>query len=100
MCLCSTCCAPCLRRSEEGVGSSGAEFTGELLYGCWESNLGPLEEQPVHLLPESSPQSPTSCFLNSGYKPKIKKKGESTFVLTIWETLRMIDLGPGRWLSG
>jgi hypothetical protein len=35
----------------EGVVSSGAGFLGscELPYGCWELNLGPLEEQHLFI---------------------------------------------------
>ena len=31
---------------------AGVTDSGELLCGCWESNLDPLEEQPVFLTPE------------------------------------------------
>lgn len=34
----------------------------ELLYGCWKSNLGLQEEQPVFLIDESSLQSLSHCF--------------------------------------
>ena len=42
----------------EGVRSSGARVTDrcELSCGCWELNPGPLEEQPVLLTTELSPQ--------------------------------------------
>jgi E3 ubiquitin-protein ligase NEDD4 len=38
-----------LEEAEEGVGSLGTEVTDsfELPCGCWESNPGPPEEQPV-----------------------------------------------------
>ena len=46
--LACTACAPyvCLVPSEDRVRLSGIGVTedGEPLYGCWESNLGPLEE--------------------------------------------------------
>lgn len=49
----------CWRRSEEGVGSPvGTAVLGrwESPYGCWESNLGPLQEQQVlFLTAEPSP---------------------------------------------
>ena len=40
----------------EGVGSPGIGVTDscELSCGCWELNLGPLEEQPVLLTIEPS----------------------------------------------
>ena len=44
------------QRSEESVRSSGTGATDscEPPYGCWELNLGPLEEQPVLLADELS----------------------------------------------
>ena len=48
------------RRPEERVRSQGTRVTGgcELPCGCWELNLGPLEEQPVFLTSEPSLQAP------------------------------------------
>lgn len=42
-------CAWHLQKAEEDIGSSGNGVRGscELPCECWESNLGPLEEQPV-----------------------------------------------------
>jgi hypothetical protein len=37
--------------------------SSELLYGCWESNLDPLEEEPVLLTAEPSVQ-PHSLIIN------------------------------------
>jgi hypothetical protein len=39
----------CLQRPEEGVGHPGPGVTDgcELPGGFWETNLGPLEEEPV-----------------------------------------------------
>ena len=53
VCLCTA-----LRRPEEGVRSSRAGVTDscELPSGCWELNLGPLEDQPGFLTTEPSPQ--------------------------------------------
>jgi hypothetical protein len=50
----------CLLRPEENVGASETEVIDdcELPCGCWELNLGLLEEQPVLLSTESSPQTP------------------------------------------
>ena len=47
----------CLCRSEEGIGFPGTGVADgcEPLCGCWESNLGPLEEQQVLLTTELSP---------------------------------------------
>ena len=44
-----------------GIGALELEFTDscELPRGCWELNLGPLEEQSVLLTPEPSLQP---CF--------------------------------------
>jgi len=39
----------------ECIGSSGVTDSYELPCGCWELNLGPLEEQPVLLTTEPSP---------------------------------------------
>ena len=52
-----------LRRPEEGVGSPGTGITDgcEPPCGCWESNPGPLEEQPV-LLPTADLSSPILAF--------------------------------------
>ena len=54
MCLC------------EGARSSWTRVTNscELPYGCWELNLGPLEEQPVLFLIELSLQPPGTVFLH------------------------------------
>ena len=44
----------CQRKSEDGVKYPGTGVTDgcEPLYGCWESNLGPLKEQPLLLTSE------------------------------------------------
>lgn len=44
-------CVLCPQREEQGISSSenGVTNTWELQYGCWELNLGPLEEPPVLL---------------------------------------------------
>ena len=49
----------CPWRPEEDVRSSGIGVTDgdELPCGCWESNLDPLEEQPVLLTIEPSLQT-------------------------------------------
>jgi hypothetical protein len=49
LCLCTT-------ELEEGIESPGTGFTDgcEPSFGCWELNLGPLEEQPVSLTTELS----------------------------------------------
>lgn len=52
-------CAWCLSRPEEDVRSLGAAVTDdgcELSQGCWESNSGLLEEQPVLATVETSLQ--------------------------------------------
>lgn len=50
VCLC-TICMQCPWTSEDGVRSPGTGFTGgcELSCGCWDPNLGPLQEQQVVL---------------------------------------------------
>ena len=47
-----------LLESREDIRSPGTEVTDghELPSGCWELNLDPLEEQPVHLTAEPSLQ--------------------------------------------
>jgi hypothetical protein len=55
VCLCSVCMQG-LWRLIEGVGFHGIGVADscELPCGCWELNLGPLEEQPVFLTSEPS----------------------------------------------
>ena len=68
-CFAPTCmlayhvCAWCPWRLGKGIGSSttGVTDSCEPSCGCWESNLGPLEKQPV-LLAAVSP-GPPLCFL-------------------------------------
>jgi hypothetical protein len=52
------------QKSEVGIGSSGTGIIDgyELLCGCWELNLGPLEEQQMLLTAETSIQSSVFCF--------------------------------------
>lgn len=49
---------------EEGIGSSGTGVGDncDLPYGCWESKLGPVEEQQLLLTAEPSLQSFNSNF--------------------------------------
>ena len=60
-------CAWGRQEPEKGVGSLGSRVTAgcELSCGCWESNLGPLEKQPVCSSTEPSlqPQSWAFCVL-------------------------------------
>lgn len=55
-----TPCVQCLKRPEESVGSLGTEVIGscEPPFGCWDSNLGPVQKQPVLLFDDHlcSPQ--------------------------------------------
>jgi len=55
-----------LQKSEEGVRSTGTGVTGSCEY--WESNSGPLEEQPVFLTAEPSLQLQTS-LLDGSFSP-------------------------------
>ena len=49
--------------SVEGVWSPGTRVTDcEPPYGCWESNLGPLQEQQVRLIGESSSLQPLILY--------------------------------------
>ena len=65
-CLCACMCV-CVRVSDTGVTD-----TCELSCGCWELNLGPLEEQSEELLTtESSLQSPTYAFCRDIVHPII-----------------------------
>lgn len=63
-CLISMCatCVPGSQSLREGVGSPRFRFTDddEPPYGCWESNLCPLQEQQI-LTAEPSLQ-PSTCF--------------------------------------
>jgi hypothetical protein len=56
LCIGVFCLHECmyLQRAEEGIRSpgTGVVYSCELPDGCWELNLGPLEEQPVILTPE------------------------------------------------
>ena len=54
-------CMQCSQRSEEDASSPETGVTDE--YGYWESNLGPLEEQPTLLTTEPSLQ-PSSYLWN------------------------------------
>lgn len=51
----------CPQRPEKGIGSSGSGVTDSR--GCWELNLGPLEEQGAFLTAEPSLQL-LEAFLN------------------------------------
>jgi len=55
-------CTWCPQRPEEGIGVPRATVTDGYKppCGCWESNLSPLEEQPVLLTFELSLQLPVS----------------------------------------
>ena len=55
VCLCTMCVQYPLR-SEEGIGYLGTGVTDsyEPLYGCWELNLGSLQEQQVILMDKLS----------------------------------------------
>lgn len=57
-------CAPCVH-----IGSCGIGVTPgcEPLCRCWDSNLGPLEEQPVLLTAEPYLQAPTPYFIAAKY---------------------------------
>ena len=50
VCLCTTCMSEA-KEASKFIRSLGTRITDgcELPYGCWELNLGPLEEQPVLL---------------------------------------------------
>jgi hypothetical protein len=52
-------CVWCLQRLEEGIGCPGSVVTSscEPLCGFWESNSGPLEDQPVLICAEPFLQS-------------------------------------------
>lgn len=54
-------CAWCLQWSQEGVRSPGIGVMNacEPPHGCWEQNLGRLQEQQMLLAPEPSVQSLT-----------------------------------------
>jgi hypothetical protein len=49
-----------VQRTEEDIGSPGTGVTGgcEPLFGCWESNLGPVQEKQVFLTTELTLQPP------------------------------------------
>lgn len=51
-----------LERSEEDIDLLGLELECELSYGCWDSNMGPQEGQPVLSITESSLQPPGLTF--------------------------------------
>ena len=61
-----------MQESEEVIGSPGTGITDDCgpPCGCWESKLGPLQEQPVLLTAEPSLQSPHEfyfeCVLGEG----------------------------------
>ena len=61
-----TPCVQCLQRPEKSVGSLGTEVIGscELPCGCWDSNLGPLQQQPALLIEEPNLQSLNPCYLD------------------------------------
>lgn len=46
--VCAQVCAWYLQRQEQGLGSTGTGLKDAYKppYGCWESNSGPLKEQP------------------------------------------------------
>lgn len=53
ICVCTRCMFGCPWRSERGLQLSRNGVTNccKSLYGCWEQKPGPLEEQPVSVLP-------------------------------------------------
>lgn len=55
-----TLCAWCPQNSDEYIGSLELELKSsyELPFGCWNLNLGPLQEQQLLLIIESSLQPP------------------------------------------
>lgn len=57
-------CMHCLRRLENWIISSGMGVTvsSETLSGCWELNLGAMQEQPVSLVTEPSLKT---CLMSS-----------------------------------
>jgi hypothetical protein len=54
--ICVGECPMCSYRPEEGAGALGTEFTG-----CWELNLGPLEDQQEFLTTRQPLQPPVVC---------------------------------------
>lgn len=62
----------CLCRPEEGIGPLGTGIldSRDLPWGCWESNPGPLEEQTILLIIESSSPAPELPILIGRYEPK------------------------------
>ena len=62
-----TMCVPCPWSPEEGVKflGTGVKDGCEPLCGCWEWDLGPLEEQPVLLTTEPSLQFLEAILSNS-----------------------------------
>ena len=72
---------------EEGTESpeTGATNGCELPRGCWESNPGPLEEQPVLLTIEQSPQPSLTYFWGNVSPGGIWMEKEfSGGYLTLW----------------
>lgn len=65
--VCALCECPVPLMAKEGIGSPGNGVTDVcrplLLYGCWESNLGPLEKVTSAL--KHGPISLGPTFLNS-----------------------------------
>ena len=70
-------CRSCInRRLESGVGSPDIEVTDgcEPLCVSWDSNLGPLQEQPVLLIAELSLQPYSSGFTQEKLKHVFTQK--------------------------
>ena len=57
--------------------------------GCWELNVGPLEEQPVLLTTEPSLQPPTTCFLYDWPRDTVdtSSAGRIFFRSDLWKSL-------------
>lgn len=66
----------CPQRPEKGIGSSGSGVTDSR--GCWELNLGPLEEQGAFLTAEPSLQL-LGAFLNKGERIHLPVSGWKAF---------------------
>lgn len=68
VCVCTTC-GPCLysRRPEDPLDLVLQTTDCEPPCGCWESHLGPLDEQRVLLITRPSLQPPKKYFKNEFY---------------------------------
>jgi hypothetical protein len=55
-------CACCLQKPEEALDALKWSYRCQLPCGCWDSDAGPLEEQPVLLTTEPSLQSLSDIF--------------------------------------